>query len=852
MDNTDHSSPTSGQVLNYLRGNLPAGSTAVTGSLAYVTDDIRGLWVNNGASFIPLLGSTVNVRDHGAQGDLRSVTDAVTQSTTSVSSATAAFTSADLAKAVYIVQSDGSSHYYGTCAAFVSPTTITLNAAVPFSGTSCTLWIATDDKPAFQNAVTALASTRERGSIFIPAGSYFLSGPVLIKNTSNVLMTGQGAASIIYYSSDNDALLKDADLVSNEMAQSAFVVKDSDYFTAQHLAFVGGSSRNISTIQIGACYYFTSCAHPTIAFCDLSYGASLVRQDNNPDDIGCRVLFNRCYGARRPIIIGDDSLIQGNYFELPATDGYDRIDQREGSSLVAYGSSHAIYQFAGRERTSVVGNHFKNIREVGVKFSGTSLAVRSCIVQNNIFDDCGCGVEFGDDTSNQITHDHSDLICVGNDFRNCGTNKHGWRAGGAVGILGCKSAIISNNGFFYNRDAVGTAGGVSAIGVARYSQSNAAPVESIEIGDNIFTGLVGSGGASSAAQILTEVISVESVGQGLGQQSTYTTGVSSVRIQGNTIRSVGGIGIHAIGNIGLIVTGNVFNAITTPISLQGNRLPVICNNLLIPGPVTTNDTAQLRFNKDSFPIFYDNYTQQRGSYDRLMIRGWTVSTDGSPIPSSVWPVPGKRGLLVPTLGKPEVVFGFGDGWADNDTITVASDVGTATFTYKATITDATAQFNTSTNLIMAINANPTISAMYMANDYGDPWGVQTHHIKISRRTVTQTPNVFYITVHAASLTAGVVLPNEPSILGNNLRCFARGEQSSDGKNRQAVVWSPQASPHSIPHLIGAASTAAEYLAAGYYRGSSDLGSSIQINFTNPKDPTVTDNIPLQFECLLGS
>jgi hypothetical protein len=265
------------------------------------------------------------------------------------------------------------------------------------------------------------------------------------------------------------------------MAQSAFVVKDSDYFTAQHLAFVGGSSRNISTIQLGACFYFTSCAHPTIAFCELWYGASPVRQDNNQDDVGSRILFNRCYGARRPVTIGDDALIQGNYFEQPVNYGYDRIDQHEDSSLVAYGSSHAIYQFAGRERTSVVGNHFKNIRETGVKFSGTSLAVRSCIVQNNIFDDCGGGVEFGDDTSNQITHDHSDLICVGNDFRNCGTNRRGWRAGGAIGILGCKSAIVNNNSFFYNRDAAVTAGGVSAITVSRYSTPNATPVESIEI-----------------------------------------------------------------------------------------------------------------------------------------------------------------------------------------------------------------------------------------------------------------------------------------------------------------------------------------------------------------------------------
>src|SRR5689334_2324922 len=134
MNTSEHTADVAGvQALNYLRSTLPAGSSATKGALAYVTDDIRGFWFDNGIAYIPLLGSSVNVKEHGAVGDLRSVTDAVTNSTATVTSATAAFTSADVGKNVYIVASDGSGRFYGRCAARVNSTTVTVNAAVSFT-----------------------------------------------------------------------------------------------------------------------------------------------------------------------------------------------------------------------------------------------------------------------------------------------------------------------------------------------------------------------------------------------------------------------------------------------------------------------------------------------------------------------------------------------------------------------------------------------------------------------------------------------------------------------------------------------------------------------------------------------
>lgn len=48
---------------------LPASSSLTQGRLRYVTDSVRGLWLDTGSGWISLTGEVVNVREFGAKGD---------------------------------------------------------------------------------------------------------------------------------------------------------------------------------------------------------------------------------------------------------------------------------------------------------------------------------------------------------------------------------------------------------------------------------------------------------------------------------------------------------------------------------------------------------------------------------------------------------------------------------------------------------------------------------------------------------------------------------------------------------------------------------------------------------------
>jgi hypothetical protein len=54
-------------VPTYTKSTLPAAGT--TGSLAAVTDTVRGLWMDTGSQWVSRFGEIVNVKDFGAKGD---------------------------------------------------------------------------------------------------------------------------------------------------------------------------------------------------------------------------------------------------------------------------------------------------------------------------------------------------------------------------------------------------------------------------------------------------------------------------------------------------------------------------------------------------------------------------------------------------------------------------------------------------------------------------------------------------------------------------------------------------------------------------------------------------------------
>jgi hypothetical protein len=126
-------------------------------------------------------GGAGTVTFSGSPG--RTVGDAVTNGTTTVTSATAAFTSADTGSLVVITGSaDGDAtagHSFASTATYVSSTTITLAAAPSFSITAANLSIGVDNKNAINSWLTSIGNGGTfgvGGRGYVPPGIYLTSG----------------------------------------------------------------------------------------------------------------------------------------------------------------------------------------------------------------------------------------------------------------------------------------------------------------------------------------------------------------------------------------------------------------------------------------------------------------------------------------------------------------------------------------------------------------------------------------------------------------------------------------------------------------------------------------------------
>lgn len=138
-----------------------------------------------------------NAKDYGVMGDARELTDGVTTtSSTAFTSATAAFTQADVGKFISIILTPASTGVVGvvhttTVASVTNATTIVLTAATPGSpvgGSGKTFTVGTDDTTAIGTFMTAVRAAT--GVAYFPPGVYLTSLPAW--HGSNVWMRGAG------------------------------------------------------------------------------------------------------------------------------------------------------------------------------------------------------------------------------------------------------------------------------------------------------------------------------------------------------------------------------------------------------------------------------------------------------------------------------------------------------------------------------------------------------------------------------------------------------------------------------------------------------------------------------------
>jgi hypothetical protein len=609
------------------------------------------------------------------------------------------------------------------------------------------------------------------GVVVFPKGVYRLSRSVEITGAEGLTLRGEPGA-VIVYPSDDLTVTAAGTAVSDAQARAAIYLLDTRGVRVEGLCFRGGASSDI-TRNLGPAVYARRSEDVHVRDCRLEGGGSFFQQDPNPTDVGARLIDCTVLGFRNAVTLGSDAMVSGCRFEQPATTDYDRVDG-------VHGSSHAIYIFAGRSNVIVTGNTFKNIRTSGVKVSGSVRPVRGIAVTGNVFADCGNGVLFGADDRQE----HSGITITGNLFRDCATNRQGWSDNAAVQIYGSRGVVIGSNQFDYTRDNLLTAGASSGI-LATPGES---PLEDLTITGNSFTA---GAGVTYPGLVLRAAIDVRYAGRGNAQGGGVT-------IAGNTIGGVALAGVAAAECVGLSINGNTFRGPVTAVDLVGNRLPLVTNNVLVATP-TTSSNAQLRMASDSFPVVHSNIAS--GRLGGNPGRSWTVGVGGSPVD---FPLLGGSVRAVASEGRPEVVFGYGAGWTDGDSVQLN---GTTVATYRADKPKA-GEFNTASGLIALLDAVKG----FRAADYGAPWGIATTHIRVRTSTPQRYPDAFGLTTSTVNRTAGVVLANGGA--SSPMVCYARGELRGNGNSR-TVVWSPLVAPGATVAITAENAAAAAALAPGW-------------------------------------
>lgn len=145
----------------------------------------------------------INVKTYGATGDARKVTDAVLNGTTTVTSATAAFTAADVGKVIWGVESASGSLRLAktTITAVNSSTSITVGTAATGSYSSIHLVFGTDHTAYLQAAMTAAQAAGAH--VIVPAGGYLFSALPFDANRSTdgnaTGVIGAGSSVTVFY-----------------------------------------------------------------------------------------------------------------------------------------------------------------------------------------------------------------------------------------------------------------------------------------------------------------------------------------------------------------------------------------------------------------------------------------------------------------------------------------------------------------------------------------------------------------------------------------------------------------------------------------------------------------------------
>jgi hypothetical protein len=154
----------------------------------------------------------VNVRDFGAKGDCRRVTDgAMNKGSTTLTSGAAHFSQKDVGKPMYVLQAGvekfpelgevAGAPLSTLIVAVLDGSTVTLADAARQDVTHAHACWGTDDTAAIRQAIDSLSETG--GTVYFPAGEYrvtYQGGPALKVASSRIRLQGSGTASALFNS----------------------------------------------------------------------------------------------------------------------------------------------------------------------------------------------------------------------------------------------------------------------------------------------------------------------------------------------------------------------------------------------------------------------------------------------------------------------------------------------------------------------------------------------------------------------------------------------------------------------------------------------------------------------------
>jgi parallel beta-helix repeat protein len=370
---------------NGVAGNPTIDLAAATGSLmggVVLAGGLGGIGTSAAAPVLKNVIPVFNIRDYGAKGDFRTVSDgAISSGSNVLTSATANFTTSDVGKQITINGAGTSgARLTTTISAYTSSTQVTVVSSASTTVTGAVVRCMTDDSVGI-NAAIAAAAAVGGGAVVVPQGIYMVYSPISLSD--NLILMGVGWNSTLRYGDGRtfDGMITNA---NHTNGNSRIVVRDLQ---------IDGNAANCVPQASGQnmLWFFASWDYTweNLYIHDTPHGAMVPEANRgaNPAEHSTNArIINNTIDTTKDIGIymsgTNGSIVTGNV--IRNTDSY-------GLRLI----------YAGENRENIIANNrFDSCGVAGVVASITSMtsAANNQIVGNYIVSSGGDGI-FINDTS---------------------------------------------------------------------------------------------------------------------------------------------------------------------------------------------------------------------------------------------------------------------------------------------------------------------------------------------------------------------------------------------------------------------------------------------------------------------